>query len=178
MDRLVGEKGKGIVLAGALLFAAACASRPGAPPSAGADALGWTIGHWEGTRTELSTGSRDPVSSDVRSVLGGVGEEEELVVGAGPKPYRGVYLQVFDPKLQKSVLMYVNNTRREFARLEGTASSDRGEWDSTTSRPPRRSRLVYERTGENTWRRTQKISEDDGATWKTLFVDELRRTGR
>lgn len=176
MDRVVGRTGRGVVLAVALLLTAGCASRPAAAPAAGADALGWTVGHWEGTRTEPSTGSRDPVSTVVRSVLGGVGEEEELVVGSGPKPYRGVYLQVFDPKLQKSVLMYVNAVRREFARLEGTATAERGEWDSTTSRPPRRSKLVYERTGEKTWRRTQKISEDDGATWKTLFVDELRRT--
>ena len=159
-------------------FAMGCASRPPAAPVPGGDALLWTVGRWEGTRVEPSTGDREPISSEIRSVLGGVGEAEEVVVGTGPKPYRGLYTQVFDPKLQKSVLMYVNNTRREFARLEGTASPERCEWESTTSRPPRRSRLVYERLDANSWHRTQLISEDDGRTWKTLFVDDLHRAGR
>ncbi len=159
-----------------VLFALGCASRSAAPPT-GSDPLAWILGRWKGTRVEPSTGDREPISSEARSVLGGIGEEEEIVVGNGPKPYRGVYLQVFDPKLQKSVLLYVNNTRREFARLEGAASSERAEWESTTSRPPRRSKLVYERLDANSWRRTQMISEDGGVTWKTLFVDELRRAG-
>ena len=158
------------------LLALGCAARPAAAPPPSSDALGWIVGGWKGERVEPSTGDRDPISSECRSVLGGLGEEEEIVVGTGPKAYRGVYLQVFDPKVQKSVLMYVNNMRRQFARLEGAASSERGEWESTTSIPPRRSKLVYERLDANSWRRTQRISEDDGGTWKTLFVDELRRS--
>ena len=158
--------------AGLLLTAfASLASTAGADE----DALGWIVGSWKGTRTETSTGKSAALRTDIRSVLASLGEEEELEVEDGATPYRGLYLQVFDPKLGKSVLMYVNARRRQFARLEGTAAADRGEWDSTTAQPPHRSRLRYEKTGKDSWRRTQMVSEDDGKSWQVLFVDELRR---
>jgi hypothetical protein len=143
----------------------------------GADALSWTVGKWEGTRFEPKTGDRAPFTTEIVSILGGVGEEEQLAIPSRGGTYRGLYVQVFDPKLQKSVMMYVNNTRREFARLEGTAASDRAEWQSTTSPGKRRSRLLYERRDSSSWRRTQFVSEDEGRTWTALFVDELRRHG-
>ena len=139
------------------------------------DALSWTIGRWEGTRTEAATGKAAALRSEISSILGGAGEEERLDVEEGSPPYRGLYLQVSDPRLGKSVITYVNARRREFSRLEGHATADRGEWDSVTARPPHGSRMRVERTGNDTWRRTQLVSEDGGAHWTVLFVDDLRR---
>ena len=142
-----------------------------------ADVLTWITGEWEGTRFEPKTGDRAPFTTEIVDILGGAGEEEQLAIPSRGGTYRGLYVQVFDPKLQKSVMMYVNNTRREFARLEGTAGSDRAEWQSTSYRGTHRSRLLYERRDRRSWRRTQFVSEDEGRTWTTLFVDELRRHG-
>jgi hypothetical protein len=72
--------------------------------------------------------------------------------------------------------MYVNASRREFARLEGDAGPDRAGWLSTTARAPKGSRLSYERIGSDRWRRTQEISNDSGVHWTVLFVDEMRRS--
>jgi hypothetical protein len=143
----------------------------------GADVLSWIAGKWEGTRFEPKTGDRAPFKTEIVSILGGAGEEEQLAIPSSGGTYRGLYVQVFDPKLQRSVMMYVNNTRREFARLEGTAAADRAEWQSTSNRGKHRSRLLYERRDGRSWSRTQFVSEDEGRTWTALFVDELRRQG-
>jgi len=173
----MGHAPIGFLLAALLAGSALPQTGPGATPaeSAPADALAWTVGRWEGERVEAATGIRDPISTRVESVLAGAGEEERIEVGRPGKLYRGLYLQVFDPGLKKSVLMYVNATRREFARLEGTAGPDRADWLSTTARAPRGSRLTYERIGTDRWRRTKEISTDSGAHWTVLFVDEMRR---
>jgi hypothetical protein len=165
----------GLVAAGAIPQTGRSAS-PVVEPGPAADALAWTIGRWEGERIESGSGDRAPLETEVTAVLGGAGEEERLEVGEPGNLYRGLYLQVFDPEIGKSVLMYVNATRRSFARMEGTAASDRGEWLSTTARAPKGSRLVYERIGLDRWRRTQLVSQDSGAHWTVLFVDEMRRS--
>ena len=155
-----------------LLFSTPLASQQPATT----DVLAWIVGKWEGTRVEPSTGDRAPLISNITGVLDGVGQEEQIEIRrTGKNPYRGLYLQVFDPKLQKSVLMYVNATRREFARLEGTATVSRAEWQGTNIQGAHRSKLVYERLDANSWRRTQYVSEDSGQTWTVLFIDLLSR---
>lgn len=149
----------------------------GGQTTQGFDALSWIVGKWDGTRFEPTTGDRSPLTSEIVSILGGVGYEEQLAIRTRDGTYRGLYVQVFDPKLQKSVMMYVNNTRREFARLEGIAATGRAEWQSTTFQGQHRSKLVYERLDGNSWRRTQFVSEDEGRSWTPLFVDELHRRG-
>ena len=150
-------------------------SAPAPPRREDGNVLGWTIGSWEGTRTEPATGHAAKFHSEIASVLGGAGEEERIEVEEGSPPYLGLYLEVLDPKTGKSGMMYVNARRREFARLEGIAGPEGGEWDSVTARTPHRSRMRLERTGPDAWRRTQRVSEDDGAHWTVLFIDEAHR---
>jgi hypothetical protein len=163
------------LLAGAALARTGASAAPAAVPSPPTDPLAWTVGRWEGERIESASSARAPLRTEVEAVLGGAGEEERIEVGEPGKLYRGLYLQVFDPSLKKSVLIYVNATRREFARLEGMAQDGQGEWVSTTARAPRGSRLTYERLDPNRWRRTQWVSEDSGSHWTVLFVDEMHR---
>ena len=144
-------------------------------PPVAPDPLAWTIGRWEGPRTETATGQADRLHSTIESVLAGAGVEEQLEVDEGSPHYHGLYLEVFDPKSAKSVVVYVNARRRNFSRLEGTAGPDGGEWTSVTAVPPHGSRMRIERTGKDSWRRTQMVSEDGGRTWTSLFVDEMRR---
>jgi hypothetical protein len=141
----------------------------------GGDPLVWTVGQWEGTRTETATGHADRLHSEIQSVLAGSGTEERIEVDEGSPHYHGLYLEVSDRSLHKSVIVYVNARRRRFSRLEGTANADGGEWTSVTAEPPHGSRMRIERTGKDSWRRTQLVSEDGGRTWTTLFVDEMRR---
>lgn len=138
-----------------------------------ADALNWLTGKWRGTRLEPSSGDRDPVVSVVRPILGGAGEEEMIEIRTSKNTYRGMYLQATETN-GLSVIIYVNANRRHFARLEGKAQSDGGEW-LNVAQGSHRARLVYERPSSNTWRRTQYVSEDAGKTWSVLWIDNLER---
>jgi len=108
-------------------------------------------------------------------VLGGAGTEERIEVEEGSPRYLGIYLEVSDSKGEKSTIVYVNARRRNFSRLEGIASAEGGEWTSVTAVAPHGSRMRIERTGKDSWKRTQMVSEDGGKTWSVLFTDEMRR---
>ena len=164
-----------LAAAAAVLLAtpARAADSPGTSPAP--DPLAWMTGRWEGTRTETATGHADRLHCEIRTVLGGAGIEESIEVDEGSPHYHGLYLEVSEPKEGKSVVVYVNARRRNFSRLEGTSSADGGEWTSVTAVPPHGSRFRIERTGRDSWRRTQLVSEDGGKTWNTLFVDEAHR---
>ncbi|HWC64705.1 MAG TPA: hypothetical protein VG777_01380 [Thermoanaerobaculia bacterium] len=161
------------IAAGALLLNDGRAAEPTREPAA--DPLAWMVGRWEGTRTETATGHADRLHSEIRSVLAGAGIEEEIEVDEGSPHYHGLYLEVSDPARGNSAVVYVNARRRNFSRLEGTAGPNGGEWSSVTAVAPHRSRFRIERTGKDSWKRTQLVSEDDGKSWTTLFVDEGRR---
>jgi len=50
-------------------------------------------------------------------------------------------------------------------------------WRSVTPGRARESGSIVERLDTNHWRRTQRVSDDGGRTWRVLFVDEMERDG-
>ncbi len=160
-------------LAAALLLAAA----PAAPATDSAEnARGWLVGSWHGVRRDGADGSEAPMTSRFESILGGAGFTERIAVRHGGGVYRGFATEVFDPGLSRWVRMYVNASRRHFARLEGEGDADgRVVWRSVSPDRSRETRVVTERAGADRWRRTSSISEDHGKTWRVLFVDDLER---
>ncbi len=154
----------------------ALAGRGFAQSPQGTDPMSDLVGCWAGTRLDVSSGDRDKISSRIESILGGAGQQESIEIATGKGTYRGLYTQVFDPHVDKSVIIYVNANSRKFVRLEGKADSKGAEW----MRPPpydgrHRSKRVLERLSADQLRRTQYISEDAGETWVKLWVDELHR---
>lgn len=150
-------------------------STPAKTDSSKVEPLKWMLGNWTGSRFEPSSGDRAPVLSKVSNILGGAAEQEELEIKTPKGVYRGLYIHAMDPRIGKSVLIYINARRREFVRLEGTASSSGGEWQGVSVEGPRRAKLMYEVHSKDRWRRTQYVSTDSGATWEILFVDDLSR---
>ena len=140
-------------------------------------ALDWTLGVWQGVRRAASDGSEQPMEMRVRAVLGGAGQTREIEIPHGAGVYRGFCLQVYDPSIDRWRRTYVNDVRRSFAVLEGEVLEDRSVWRSVTPGRVRESRLVSERPAADRWRRTMSVSEDGGATWRELWIDELRRVG-
>ena len=131
--------------------------------------LDWMLGSWEGVRRDGADGSEAPLRLEVRAILGGAGHAIELEIEHEGGVYRGFWVQIYDPENDRWGCRYGNNQRRTWASLEGDGSVYR----SVTPGRSRESRLESERIGEKGWRRTQSVSEDSGATWRVLFVDEL-----
>ena len=138
-------------------------------------ALDWQVGRWEGTRRDAGDGSEGKLVMRVETILGGAGQTRELEITHAGGVYRGFAVQVFDPEDELWRRRYVNDVRRSFASLEGSVDGERSVWCSTSPGRERESRLVSERPSPDTWRRTMSVSEDDGATWSVLWIDELRQ---
>ena len=139
-------------------------------------ALDWQVGEWEGTRRDAGDGSEDRMVMRVETILGGAGHTREMEITHAGGVYRGFAVQVFDPEEKLWRRSYVNDVRRTFASLEGTAEGDRSIWRSTSPGRTRESRLVSERPSSDAWHRTMSVSADDGATWRVLWIDELEKT--
>jgi hypothetical protein len=138
--------------------------------------LGWTVGRWSGTRSDANDGSVAPLRMLVERLPGGHGLIERLEVTTEGDPYVGFSVCLPDPSNQEWEKLYTNDVRPKFARMRAPSVEEtRNVWLSVTAKPPRASRLVSERLGSDRWRRTQQTSTDGGATWKTVFVDELER---
>ncbi len=129
----------------------------------------WTLGDWHGVRRSADDGREEPLTMRVTPVLGGVGQLRELEVRHSGGVYRGLALQVYEPKEDRWVRQYVNDVHRTYAQLEGRVEGGYWVWRSATSR------VVSERIGPDRWRRTVSRSIDGGATWTELFTDELQR---
>ncbi len=114
----------------------------------------------------------------VASILGGAGQTREIEIPHSGGVYRGFAVQVFDPEREVWIRRYVNDVRRTFASYEGKVESEGSIWSSVTPGRTRESRLVSEHPEPDRWIRTMSISQDDGETWKELWVDELARRKR
>ena len=107
--------------------------------------------------------------------LPGGGQVLRLEVETEGGSYVGFTTRVLDAETGTWTMIYANDARMRFARLNATFEGDRSVWLSMTAKPPRGSRLIEERPGPDRWRRTQETSRDGGATWQVLFVDDLQR---
>ena len=145
-----------------------------ATPDAGA--FDWCHGTWHGVRRDGASGGEAEMTMRVEPLVGGAGHMRVLEIQSGSgAPYCGVAVQFVDGD-GRWLWQYSNGPGRAFARDLGPLLGREGtrvEWTSASSRR-RRSVLVSERRGE-VWRRTMRVSDDDGATWRELWSDELRR---
>jgi len=132
------------------------------------------VGTWQGVRRAARDGGEEPMTLVVRPVLGGVGEIEELDVGEGGDPYRGLLLRVRDPAGGAWTGVYANGVRGRPVLLTGEVEGERCAW-TASSTPGRWSRLEYDHPEPGRWTRTQRVSEDGGKTWNVVFVDTLVR---
>jgi hypothetical protein len=141
-----------------------------------AASLDWMLGDWHGVRRDGSDGSEAPMTSHIASIDAGPGQVERVhVAPEGGEPYTGFAVRVPAATGGGWVMLYANSARETFARLEGVVATNRVTWRSVTPGRERESGSVVERLDANHWRRTQRVSEDGGRTWRVLFVDELRR---
>jgi len=136
--------------------------------------LDWTLGRWIGERIDPADGSEAPMTMRVEPILGGVGQLRRLEIRTDGGVYRGCQIQVLREEGGGWIRQYVNDVRRTFARLESEGPAG-VVWRSRTPGRTRESRLISERTGFGTWRRTMSVSEEVRGSWRVLWIDELRR---
>lgn len=163
------------VALGSWLVRVGAASEGESPAQAAFD---WTVGAWTGARQDAAHGSEAPMTMRVEAILGGAGLVRELEVRHAGGVYRGFSVQAFERAAGRWVEQYLNDVHGRFVRLEGELEDGgaRSVWRSVAPERRRESRLVSERLGADRWRRTQSVSEDGGATWRVLWIDELERT--
>ncbi len=150
---------------------------PDPPAGASPDPMAWTVGTWHGTRTAADDGRTDSMTVRVEPLPSGTGQLECLQVWLEGAPYTGFTLRAPDAENGSWTMVYVNSSRRTFARLVATFEGTTSTWRSVTPGRKRESKLVAERTDTDHWRKTQYTSEDGGTTWRVLFTDELERDG-
>jgi len=158
-------------LALGLCLAAACGGTAPPPPPT----LDWLLGDWHGVRRDGGDGTEAPMTVHVVALSDGPGQVERVQVAADRAPYVGFAVRVPSGTSGHWVMLYTNATREAFARLAGQVGTDRVTWQSVTPGRSRDSRTLTERLDANRWRRTQRVSEDNGVTWRVLFTDELER---
>lgn len=156
-------------------FAGCLAPGSGAPSAAAGDELAWMLGTWSGVRRAADDGSEALMRVRVEALPGGDGQVECLEVDSEPGRYVGFTLRTPDAASGGWRMVYVNSAGRRFAQLVGEIEGSRTTWRSVTPGRTRESRLVSERVDAGRWRKTQHVSDDGGATWRVLFVDELAR---
>ena len=165
----------GSILATTLaLGSLACASLSEA---GGEHEFDWTVGVWEGVRRDVASGREQPLRMRVEALLGPGGQLRHLEVTGNDGVYHGAAVQTLDRDGGRWLRQYTNSTDRPFARLAGEVlvAGERSVWRSITPGRTRRSRLLSERLPGDRWRRSMSASADDGATWRGLWVDDLRR---
>lgn len=159
-----------------LLLAVALALPAGAADgNEGRESLEWTIGAWHGVRQGADGGEAAPVRLRVEPILGGAGLVEHLEVTHEGGVYRGFAVNAYSEDENLWLRRYTSAGRGEFAELEGTVDGERSTWRSVSPGRSRESRLTSELIGPNRWRRTHRISEDGGETWRVLWRDDLER---
>jgi hypothetical protein len=157
-------------LAAVVLSTVTCGGPVAPPPS-----LDWLLGEWHGVRRDGSDGSEAPMTVHVESLSGGPGQIERLQVLTDGAPYVGFSVRLPLGPDGPWLMRYANSTRETFARLEGEVDTGKVTWRSVTPGRTRESRTVIERLDADRWRRTHRVSEDGGKTWRILFTDELER---
>ena len=159
-----------------LLLISLVVTQPGCDsPSLPTNEMSWTIGTWEGTRRAANDGSSESMTVRVESLPDGQGQLEILRVVGDSLLYTGFVVRHRDSESGKWTMVYVNSPGRKFSRLEGEITGDHSTWRTGDRTRRRISRLVSERLGPDKWKKTQYISEDEGATWRELFTDKLER---
>jgi hypothetical protein len=170
---------RALALVAALGLAASCRTMapPGAEESVTHGPFDWTLGDWRGVRRDGADGSAAPLSVRVEPILAGAGQIESLVVEPNGEvgAYRGFAVQALEPATGRWSRRYVNSTSGRFVPLEGEVDGERSTWTVSAPDRLRESRLVSERVPPDGWRRTMRVSEDGGATWRVLWMDELER---
>ena len=137
----------------------------------------WTLGVWRGVRHDGAGGPRNPMTMIVEPVLGGSGQLRKIQIEVGGGTYRGFAVQVRSPDDDCWTRQYTNEGRGTFSQLQSERTMEGIVWRSVSPNRTRESKLVSERLNETSWLRTMYVSDDDGASWRVLWVDELRWQG-
>ncbi len=154
------------------LMMTGCSDRSRPQPEA---TLGWMEGEWQGIRRSADDGREDSMFVLVVPLTGGPGNIERLRVETGESSYIGFAVRSPSEAEGRWTMLYANATRDRISRLEGEVGPGRATWQSADPRRPRISKVEMERLDTNRWRRTNRVSEDSGKSWRLLFTDEVER---
>ncbi|MEZ5962625.1 MAG: hypothetical protein R3F56_02150 [Planctomycetota bacterium] len=135
----------------------------------------WLLGEWYGTRRHSETGALAPIHVEVRPILGGRGQTEDLQMGDGTGLAYASTTRVPGSLPTRWIALQVDDRHVGHVVADGVVTGTTSTW---TQRDPSQGSLVVtviERLGPDAWRRTLHESNDGGDTWRTLWVDDVHR---
>lgn len=179
------RRARTILLAWLAILPAACHAPTDllatAPHTALDPHLASELGTWKGVRRRSADGAEESLTVVVRPVLGGAALASELEVRGADSTYRGLALDTFDTANGRWLRTYVNPVRGVPVRLDALApgnealAADVLVFRSAPNDVGRASENRVERLGPDRRRTTVSRTEDGGATWAPLFVDDVQR---
>ena len=136
----------------------------------------FALGRWAGTAT-LQDGTAAPATLESRTMLGGCGIEDRMIVGGGA--WEGYEVRTFDPLANAWVAYRLDSARPVLQRLDGSVR--RRDAQFAGSRAGANGDVLvsalWRFVGESALRYDLRESVDGGDTWTTLLAAQLDREG-
>ena len=144
------------------------------------------IGTWDSRQRRLrerlkgsDSWEEFPAKLEVRKVLGGVGNFDELVMERESGTMRGATLRLYDLHSGQWSIYWADGIHGALQLPEvGGFDGDRGEFYAQEPFEGRMifSRFIWTKFTEDSCRWEQAFSEDGGKTWETNWVADFTRT--
>lgn len=161
----------GVGLAGVLLGCRA----PRLEGSADRTPFNWLVGDWQGRRRNPDSDSSAPLQVQVRSILGGRGQSEELSLAADAGTAHACILRIPGAQPARWIAIEVDDARVGHSVADGIVTGTTSTWTTRSANPQEIVLTTFERLGPGAWQRTSQVSYDGGETWRLLWIDELQR---
>ena len=155
------------------------------PPASGVNAFDFLVGTWKVHHRRLKrrlAGDESWVEfgghSCMRTILGGLGNIDENVVGLPDGAYEAFTLRLFDASLQRWSIWWVDGRNPAMEPpVHGSFTDGVGSFfgDDVFEGRPIVVRFVWSEITPGSARWEQALSEDGGRTWETNWVMHFER---
>lgn len=156
-------------------------------PDDGRRDFDWLIGRWTVAHRRLrrrlagdDTWDEFAGASELRPLIGGLGNVDDNIVGLPEGPYRASSVRLFDPKLRRWSIWWIDGRVLTFEPpVHGGFENGVGTFlgDDTFEGRPILVRFIWSEIAANSARWQQSFSPDGGQSWELNWDMRFTRAG-